>query len=76
MVSITSAISEGEKIVAKRLRDAGMPLIVMLIDGFPPEGSIHERYFKPGGVYFDACAAGRLLLIEPYCEVLDDPIIE
>ena len=76
MVSITSAISEGEKIVVKRLRDAGMPLIVMLKDGFPPAGSIHERYFKPGGVYFDACAAGRLLLIEPYCEVLDDPIIE
>lgn len=75
MVSITSAISEGEKIVVKRLRDAGMPLIVMLKDGFPSEGSIHERYFKPGGVYFDACAAGRLLLIEPYCEVLDDPII-
>ena len=75
MVSITSAISEGEKIVVKRLRDAGMPLIVMLKDGFPPAGSIHERYFKPGGVYFDACAAGRLLLIEPYCEVLDDPII-
>ena len=75
MVSITSAISEGEKIVVKRLRDAGMPLIVMLKDGFPPAGSIYERYFKPGGVYFDACAAGRLLLIEPYCEVLDDPII-
>ena len=76
MVSITSAISEGEMIVAKRLRNAGMPLIVMLKDGFPPEGSIHERYFKPGGVYFDACVAGRLLLIEQYCEVLDDPIIE
>ena len=76
MVSITSAISEGEKIVVKRLRDAEMPLIVMLKDGFPPAGSIHERYFKPGGVYFDACAAGRLLLIEQYCEVLDDPIIE
>lgn len=75
VVSITSAISEGEKSVSRRLREAGMPLIVMLKDGFPSVGSPHERYFKPGGVYFNACAAGRLLLIEPYSEVLDDPII-
>ena len=75
VVSITSAISEGEKSVTKRLREAGMPLIVMLKDGFPPAGSPHEHFFKPGGVYFDACAAGRLLLIEPYSEVLDDPLI-
>lgn len=75
VVSITSAISEGEKTVTKRLREAEMPLIVMLKDGFPPEGSPHERYFKPGGIYFDICAAGRLLLIEPSKEVLDDPII-
>lgn len=74
-VSVTSAISEGEKIVTKRLREAKMPLIVILKDGFPPEGSPHERYFKPGGVYFDACATGRLLLVEPYSEVLDDPMI-
>ncbi len=75
VVSITSAISEGEKSVSRRLREAGMPLIVMLKDGFPAVGSPNERYFKPGGVYFNACAAGRLLLIEPYSEVLDDPII-
>lgn len=75
VVSITSAISEGEKSVSRRLREAGMPLIVMLKDGFPAVGSPNERYFKPGGVYFNACAARRLLLIEPYSEVLDDPII-
>lgn len=75
VVSITSAISEGEKSVTKRLREAGLPLIVMLKDGFPAVGSPHECYFKPGGVYFDACAAGRLLLIEPYSEALDDPLI-
>ena len=75
VVSVTSAISKGEKSVSRRLREGGMPLIVMLKDGFPPVGSPHERYFKPGGVYFDACAAGRLLLIEPYSEVLDDPMI-
>lgn len=75
VVSITSAISDGEKSVSRRLREAGMPLIVMLKDGFPAVGSPNERYFKPGGVYFNACASGRLLLIEPYSEVLDDPII-
>ena len=30
------------------------PLVVLLNDGFPQEGSPHERYYKPGGVYFDA----------------------
>lgn len=75
VVSISSAISEGEKIVTRRLREEGLPLVVMLKDGFPPVGSSHERYYKPGGVYFDACAAGRLLLVEPYPEVLDDGLV-
>ena len=75
VVSISSAISEGEKKVTRLLREAGMPLVVMLRDGFPPVGSPHERYYKPGGVYFDACASGRLLLVEPYEEVLDDPLV-
>ncbi len=75
VVSITSAISEGEKSATRRLREMGMPLVVMLKDGFPPVGATHEHYFKPGGVYFDACAVGKLLLIEPHNEVLDDPMI-
>jgi hypothetical protein len=36
-----------------------------LNDGFPKEGSQQERYYKPGGVYFDACSKGKLLLMEP-----------
>lgn len=75
VVSITSAISEGERTVSKRLREAKMPLVVVLKDGFPPMGTPQERYFKPGGAYFDACAAGRLLLIEPNHEVFDDALI-
>ncbi len=75
-VSITSGISDGEKTVARRLLEAGMPLVVMLKDGFPASGSPQERYFKPGGGYFDACADGRLLLIEPDPTVLDDPLIK
>jgi hypothetical protein len=40
-------------------------LIVLLNDGFPAAGSPHERFFKPGGIYFDACSRGQLLLLEP-----------
>lgn len=75
VVSVTSAISNGERMISRRLREEGMPLVVIQKDGFPPIGSPHEKYFKPGGVYFDACAAGRLLLIEPYEDVLCDPIV-
>ena len=68
--TITAAISEGEKTITKALRSKKFPLIVLLKDGFPKIGSRQERFFKPGGVYFDACAVGRLLLLEPYPEVL------
>lgn len=71
-VTVTAAISEGEKAIARAVREAGFPLVILLKDGFPQVGSAHERYYKPGGVYFDACAAGRLLLLEPYPEVMDD----
>ena len=69
-ITITAAISEGEKTITKALRGKRFPLIVLLKDGFPKIGSRQERFFKPGGVYFDACAVGRLLLLEPYPEVL------
>lgn len=69
-ITITAAISEGEKTITKALRSKRFPLIVLLKDGFPKIGSRQERFFKPGGVYFDACAVGRLLLLEPYPEVL------
>ena len=39
--------------------------MVLLNDGFPAVGSPHERFYKPGGVYFDACSRGKLLLLEP-----------
>ena len=39
--------------------------MALLNDGFPKEGSPHERYYKPGGVYFETCAKGKLLLMEP-----------
>ena len=64
-VTYTAAISKGEQIIARSLREQGYPLVVLLNDGFPKEGSPHERYFKPGGVYFEACSKGQLLLLEP-----------
>jgi len=72
-VTLTAAISEGERLIARTIREAGWPLIVLLADGFPPEGSEMARYFKPGGVYFDACVEGRLLLLEPTAATLEDP---
>ena len=64
-VTYTAAISNGEKIIAKSVREHGFPLVVLLNNGFPAEGASHERFYKPGGVYFEACSKGRLLLMEP-----------
>ena len=64
-VTNTAAISKGEQLIARTLREQGYPLVVLLNDGFPKEGSPHERYYKPGGVYFEACSKGQLLLLEP-----------
>ena len=63
-VTYTAAISKGEQLIARSLREGGYPLVVLLNDGFPKEGSPHERYYKPGGVYFEACSKGQLLLLE------------
>ena len=74
-VTYTAAISKGEQLIARTLREQGYPLVVLLNDGFPKEGSPHERYYKPGGVYFEACSKGQLLLLEPIEQMfLDDGI--
>ena len=70
-IFITAAISEGEKQIARALREVGFPLIILLHEGFPTPDSPHYRYFKPQGIYFEACAAGKLLLIEPKAEMLE-----
>ena len=64
-ITYTAAISKGEQLIARTLREQGYPLVVLLNDGFPKEGAPHERYYKPGGVYFEACSKGQLLLLEP-----------
>ena len=70
-VYVTAAISEGEKQIARALREAGFPLMILLEKGFPAPDDPHYNYFKPQGVYFEACATGKLLLIEPHRDLLD-----
>lgn len=64
-VTYTAGISKGERMIARTVREQGFPLVVLLNEGFPVVGSPQERFYKPGGVYFDACSKGRLLLLEP-----------
>jgi hypothetical protein len=75
-VTYTAAISKGEQHIARTLREQGYPLVVLLNNGFPKEGSPHERYYKPGGVYFEACSKGQLLLLEPTEQVFLDAGIQ
>ena len=64
-VYVSAAISPGEKQICRALREAGYPLIVLLEEGFPKEDDPHYKFYKPSGVYFEACAKERLLLAEP-----------
>ena len=63
-VFVSAAISEREKQICRAIREAGYPMIVLLVEGFPKPESPHYAYYKPSGVYFEASAEGRLLLLE------------
>ena len=58
-VLVSPAISPGEKMVMRAAFDAGFHTIVLVENGFTP-------LTKPKGEQFDACAAGRLLLLAPW----------
>jgi len=58
-VLVSPCISPGEKEIAHATLQAGKPLIVLLENGLSP-------LYKPSGRYFDACAAGRLLMVAPF----------
>lgn len=58
-VLVSPCISPGEKAIARAALKAGRPLMVLLANGFAPR-------YKPPGRYFDACAAGRLLMLAPF----------
>ncbi len=74
-VTYTAAMSRGEKELAKAIRNAGYPLVVMMLDGFPAEGTEAARYYHPGGIYHKTCSQGRLLLMAPHPTNYQNPAI-
>lgn len=58
-VLVSPAISPGEKRVMRAAFDAGLPIIVIMENGFTPLS-------KPHGEQFEACAQGRLLMLAPW----------
>ena len=58
-VLVSPAISPGEKRVMRQAFDLGYPTIVVLRNGFTPLS-------KPHGEQFDACSAGRLLMLSAW----------
>ena len=58
-VIVSPCISPGEQQIATACMAEGIPLIVLLLKGFPP-------FFKPQPRYLKACAEGRLLMLSPY----------
>ena len=59
MVMISPFISTHEKQVMQVLLNEQWPFICLTDNGF-------RDYYKPSGVLFDACAAGRVLIISPW----------
>ena len=57
-VLVSPCISDGEREIARRALAAGARLVTLHNNGFHP-------LFKPGGRSFEACAAGRLLMLAP-----------
>lgn len=72
-VTYTAAINAGEKAVSRAIRENHHPLVIMLLDGFPPEGSEAARYFHPHGIYHKICSEGKLLLLAPHPSNYDNP---
>jgi hypothetical protein len=58
VVLISPCISDGEREIARAALAEGLPLVTMQNKGF-------SKLEKPTGRYFDACAAGRLLMLAP-----------
>ena len=58
-VLVSPAISPGEKRVMRAAFNDGLPTVVIMENGFTPLS-------KPKGEQFDACAAGRLLMLAPW----------
>lgn len=57
-VLLSPCVSDGEREIAREALVAGLPLITLQNKGFAP-------LQKPSGRYFEACAAGKLLMLAP-----------
>ena len=57
-VLLSPCVSDGERQIAREALKAGWSLVTMANKGF-------SRLQKPSGRYFDACAAGKLLMLAP-----------
>ena len=75
-VFVSAAISEGERQICRAIRETGGRLIILLEKGFPQPDDPRYAYFKPQGVYFETCAAGKMLLLDFDDEQLDHSSIE
>lgn len=60
-VLVSAAISKREKIVMREAINRGYPMIIVRNEGM-------NRFYKPGGEAFEACARGQLLQISPFPE--------
>ena len=58
-VLVSPCISPGEQQITTAALQAGVPLIVLLLKGFP-------SFFKPQPRYLEACANGKLLMLAPF----------
>ena len=58
VVLISPCISDGEREIARAALAEGLPLVTMQNKGF-------SKLEKPAGRHFEACAAGRLLMLAP-----------
>ena len=59
VVMVSPFISPQEKMVMQVLINEGHPFIVLADNGF-------REYYKPSDALFDACAAGRVLILSPW----------
>jgi hypothetical protein len=57
-VVLSPCISDGERQIAREALRRNIPLVVLKNMGF-------SKYEKPSGLYFKACAEGRLLMLAP-----------
>lgn len=62
VVPVSPCISLGERQVARAVLDAHYPLVVLFPRGIPADMKNKAGF----GVYYDACASGRLLILSPW----------